>query len=1076
MFPWKPNRIHLSSSLIVLSGLSVIIVGILAIAGWYSNNHFLTTFGAGSNPMVPDVSGSFILSGIAILLLRRDNFLIRHYLWAIGLFVLLSGSVYVFVFIKDTLSVSSTLYGVAKSGLFRVPFFAGIALLLLGLFFSLTPFRSAIAGRITDVLLLIITSIAVFDLICAALGLDYPAGYPALSSSSFLTSLCLMLVAAGIIAYKLKFRTIVAGAEWNLVLGLVMAGSFIIMLTIQSLERLKYSREFSKSIQNTISIQHYITRLESGVLDIQTSVRGYLIDGNQKHLKSFENALRDMPVVMDTINTLLEDNKPMNSVFQRLKYLVDKRTEFANLTLGAVNDSNRDSALELFQSGYGTKLTDSIKVLVREIDNAQMVQYQSAKATDHELGEKWSRLVMLNFLVQIILFTVILFIVIRSVKDQRRSLDTISNLNAELENRVQKRTEELGLSEQKYKYLFERSPLPMFIFDLKTMQILEVNDSAVRQYGYSHEEFHKLTMRDIRPPEDVKELDSYMQDNKDIPFHRRLVRHVKKDGNIIFVEIFSHPIQVNGRKVRLAISNDITIKKTAEEEIRQINETLEERIKERTAQLEAANKAKSEFLANMSHEIRTPMNAILGYSELLSSILREKDQKDYLNSIKASTRTLLTLINDILDLSKIEAGKLELEYEYIDSMVFFKEFERIFAFKIAEKGLSFNIEVGETVPPYLYVDGPRLRQILLNLVGNAVKFTNKGSITIKVSVSNIRTVYKTADSSELVTDLSVEVADTGIGIPEEFQTEIFESFVQVRNRSAQGGTGLGLAITRRLVQLMNGSVMLRSKQGEGSSFTVTIPGVTYKSSYETGVSADIINPENIIFEKGTLLVADDVEENRRLIKDALRSSELVVIEASDGLAALEMAAKTKPDLIISDIRMPGLDGFELLDALKKDDTLKNIPVIAYSASVMKEQRDRILKSEFLDLLIKPVQITELYSTLMKTLKYRQTDISSVLQNTSESAGNENITDLEGLTKELDGEFSLKIKAFELRQPLNEVRDFGRKLSEAGEKHNSTILKQYGDDMVSAADNFDIEAMLKLIRRFGEKRKKILAVK
>ena len=1073
---WKSNTENLPTYYIFIPGLSLIIIGCLAISGWFANIHVLTTFGTVSKPMNPNLSLSFIFSGFAMILLNKNYFRIKLFFWTAGLFVLLTGLVDIVVFLRDPLSLELSLPGIEGTGFLKGSLFSGVSLVFLGLFFFLIPYRSSITDKSTDILLVSVATIGIFDMICAILGLDYPADYPSLGSSSFLISFCFIVSASGLFAAKYKFRGIKTEADWNLVLGLVMAGIFIFLLTTQSLERLKFSREVNSEMNNTLRTQHFITKLKSEVLDIQTSVRGYIIEPDKKYLESYEYAREDLPLLIDSIHEMLLGLELHDSYVERLEKLVKERIDFAGQIINVIDKSEKDSALVLFSSGYGKHLTDSIKELIDEIDNAQHVRYQLVESNDRVLWSKWKRLVILSFIVQIFLVSLILYIILHSAGRRRESMETIRKLNADLEDRVRIRTEELSQSEKKYRYLFDNSPLPMFIFDIQTLQILEVNESAVRHYGYSEADFQNMTMRDIRPPEDVKELVDYMNDNKAVAFHRRLVRHVRKDGSIIFVEIFSHPIDMEGRKVRLAISNDITIKHTAEEDIKKINETLEQRIKERTAQLEAANKAKSEFLANMSHEIRTPMNAILGYSELLGAILREKDQKDYLNSIKSSTRTLLTLINDILDISKIEAGKLELEYDYIDSVAFFKEFERIFAFKIVEKNLNFTIDISEKVPSYLCVDGPRLRQILLNLIGNALKFTEKGGIRVKVEAKNNREAGNGDNTDKHITDISIAVTDTGIGIPDEFQTEVFDSFVQVKSRSSKGGTGLGLAISRRLAQLMNGTIELISKQGEGSTFTVLLPDTVYKTTYDTaGITPDI-NPENILFEKGTLLVVDDVEDNRRLVRDALKSSGLIVLEAPDGLAGLDIAARTNPDVIISDIRMPGLDGFELLEALKKDELLKNIPVIAYSASVMKEQRDRILKTDFAGLLMKPVQISDLYKALMKVLQYKIADTKVIDYKDLSEKEDERISAFEELAAALNGEMSVKHHSFEIRQPLNEVRDFGYRLTELGASHNSNILRQYGEDLVAAADNFNIELMLKLIRKFPEKKNCVLSAK
>ncbi len=333
---------------------------------------------------------------------------------------------------------------------------------------------------------------------------------------------------------------------------------------------------------------------------------------------------------------------------------------------------------------------------------------------------------------------------------------------------------------------------------------------------------------------------------------------------------------------------------------------------------DAANKAKSEFLANMSHEIRTPMNAVLGYAELLGFMLEDKTQRDYIESIKSSGRSLLTLINDILDLSKIEAGKLELQFEFVNSQSFFSEFERIFSLRLSEKGLKFILEISSGTPAGIYIDDARVRQIILNLIGNAIKFTEKGSIKLKVYTENPQIINYSKEKTEEFIDLIIEVTDTGIGISKEMQEEIFNPFVQVQGQNVKkyGGTGLGLAITYRLVHLMNGTITLQSKLNIGSSFKIRIPEVSYLRDIEKRMEEIHLDTEDIEFEKATIIVVDDVEHNRKYLIDALKKTNIKVIEAEDGQKAFNLAKKIVPDLIITDIRMPVLDGFSLLDKLK----------------------------------------------------------------------------------------------------------------------------------------------------------------
>ncbi len=526
---------------------------------------------------------------------------------------------------------------------------------------------------------------------------------------------------------------------------------------------------------------------------------------------------------------------------------------------------------------------------------------------------------------------------------------------------------------------------------------------------------------------------------------------------------------LNERLEELVDERTLELRKN-EEKILAFNVELEQRIQERTAQLDAANKAKSEFLANMSHEIRTPMNAVLGYAELLGFMLEEKTQRDYLESIKTSGRSLLTLINDILDLSKIEAGKLELQFEFVNSHSFFSEFERIFSLRLSEKGLKFILEISSGTPEGIYIDDARLRQIILNLIGNSVKFTERGSIKLKVYTENPQIINYSKEKSEEFIDLIIEVTDTGIGISKEMQDEIFNPFVQVQGQDVKkyGGTGLGLAITNRLVHLMNGTIELQSQLNKGSLFTIKIPEVSYLRDIEQAKAEIQLDTSDIEFEKATIIVADDVEHNRKYLIDALSKTKIKIIEAEDGEKAYNMAKKILPDLIITDIRMPKLDGFDLLDKLKSDDAVKHIPVIAYSASVMKAQKDRIRESKFAGLLIKPVQVTALFHELMNNLPYKSIKAPQTEQSVSEINITKEITDLPGLIHTLDTSFNETLKTFEKRQPIGEVKAFGNQLVALGTEHNAVTIIEYGIDLISAAGSFNIEAILNLIRKYPVK--------
>ncbi|NQZ59484.1 MAG: response regulator, partial [Lentisphaeraceae bacterium] len=378
--------------------------------------------------------------------------------------------------------------------------------------------------------------------------------------------------------------------------------------------------------------------------------------------------------------------------------------------------------------------------------------------------------------------------------------------------------------------------------------------------------------------------------------------------------------------------------------------------------LQASN-SKSTFLANMSHEIRTPMNAILGFTELLKGRLTDKKNNSFLHSIDVSGRSLLRLINDILDLSKVEAGKIELEYSAINPQALFMELKTIFSQKISQKGIDFIIDISEDLPQALILDETRLRQILFNLIGNAIKFTDEGYV--KVSVKH----YAEEDGSQVT--LCIDVEDSGIGVPEENRQKIFNTFEQQSGQShaKYGGTGLGLAISKKLTELMKGEIDLQQAAQGGALFKIKLRevqiAVTADERYFSENVTDII-----AFSEAKVLIVDDIDLNRELIEHFLNDSGIITMQAANGLECLDLARNNRPDLILMDMKMPGMDGFEASSLIKKNPMSKDIPITAVTASAFKEDETRILFVAD-SYMAKPISKPKLIQELMNFLSWKK---------------------------------------------------------------------------------------------------------
>ena len=441
---------------------------------------------------------------------------------------------------------------------------------------------------------------------------------------------------------------------------------------------------------------------------------------------------------------------------------------------------------------------------------------------------------------------------------------------------------------------------------------------------------------------------------------------LRADGSRVPVLKSVRRIRLGGREKLLETFVDISARKAMEEELQRANgelESLTATAREMARRAERANQAKSVFLANMSHEIRTPLNAILGFAQLL-----ERDgslsptQREYVQTINHSGGHLLELIDDILDLSRIESGRTALHPAPFDLHLLLEDLERLFRARAEAKGLELLVERGEGVPRCVVGDQGKLRQVLVNLLGNGVKFTERGGVALRLRGE--------PDRSGLVR-LVAEVEDSGPGIPEEEQDQIFDAFHQAEAGIRSGGTGLGLAISRRFARMMQGDLTVRSEAARGSRFRLTL----LLELAETALQGEGdpyrrvagLEPE---CEPCRILVVDDLPLNRTLLRRLLEPVGFQIAEATDGQEALDLVASWAPHGVLMDMRMPRMDGYEATRRLKATEAGRRTPVIAVTASAFEDHREQVMAAGVDAFLRKPLRPEELFELLQRLLGLR----------------------------------------------------------------------------------------------------------
>jgi PAS domain S-box-containing protein len=526
--------------------------------------------------------------------------------------------------------------------------------------------------------------------------------------------------------------------------------------------------------------------------------------------------------------------------------------------------------------------------------------------------------------------------------------------------------EKLRESEEFRKRVFDTSATPIVVMDALSYQYIDCNRAAINSYQYNSKneiigktpiDFSATHQYDGTPsPDKAKMYINQALTEGSVIFEWK---HQRPNGEFWDAEVHLMSFNSDNRQLLQFTLIDITERKRVQHELELYQNHLEDLVNTRTQELEIAkmvaekaNKAKSMFLANMSHEIRTPMNAVLGFAQLLdrdSSL--SSIAKNQVSSIMKSGEHLLGIINDVLEMSRIEAGRVEIRNVSIDFINLMKDLTTMFRFRAEEKNLTFYSDYSQNIPKYIEADLGKLRQILINLLGNAVKFTPQGSILLKVFMVNSHRI-------------AIEVHDTGIGISLEDQSKIFSPFERtITGEQTAGGTGLGLSISKEYAQMMDGAISITSELGKGScfhfEFTVNVTDSAPLSPLPLHKVIGLKPGQDNI----TVLIVDDQKSNRDVLRGMLEPFGFIVTEVSSGEEVLEIPTTQLPHIIFMDLVMTGLDGIETTRMFKKRNFDKSIVIIGISASAFDEEKKRFLDAGINAFIAKPFREQELYDTL-----------------------------------------------------------------------------------------------------------------
>jgi PAS domain S-box-containing protein len=834
--------------------------------------------------------------------------------------------------------------------------------------------------------------------------------------------------------YKFKNIVIAAFLSVSMVLGLSIFGYFKIQQTEVTTAWVAQSQDLIAKLQ----------KVETFTYEIANAQRGFILTGAEEYATNFNETIIEMDQEIDDFSHLIRDNPSQQEQLIKLKELIQARRSYFIKTMEKAA-IDRSAAINLVSSGVGKNLSEKISDTLRKmmlIEGDLLKQRLKSNQENRELANTF-------ILSGTIFSTLLIFLALLLINREMQKKEAAEN--------------DLHKSNQVQKAILEAAAFSFIATD-KNGIITHFNPAAERLLGFSAEEMIGKTPLVFHRAEEIANMASVLSERfgEKIPagFDVFIYRakhgiieaeqwtYIRKDKKTIPVILTVTPLIDHHGEAQgfLGIAYDTS---------KQLE--FENSLVEAKNHAQAAAQAKTEFLANMSHEIRTPMNAIMGMAELLLETDLNQEQRNYVAIFHQASENLLHLINDILDVSKIEAGHFVLDSAPFQLSQVISSTTELLAHKAHQKKLNLTIERDNELPDYYLGDANRLRQILLNLTGNAIKFTSQGEVTLSI---------KRGRNKGPNPEILIEVIDSGIGMDAKQLSKLFERFSQADSSSTKGygGTGLGLNITKQLIEMMGGSIQVDSKLGLGTKFTISLHLPITSDELEKERELSEHSPkESLGKTKYEILLVDDNPENRLIIKAFLKQFNCVFTEANNGLEGLAFFREKKFDVLLMDMQMPIMDGLSAtreIRGVEKKMRSSPTPIIALTALAFSDEVEKCMKAGCDAHLSKPFSKFNFLKTLEEVAFDLEVVVSKDLMEIITSYLERRNEEIKHLRLALDDD------------DLKSVEELGHKLRGSAGSYGFSELSQIGQKIEEAAKSLDYQQLEFEFRRYSYYLKKV----